>query len=128
LTSTCAGRRRASAPMSSWPGRSRPCTRSRRAAMVLRGCMRSCAARDPGPEVIFHSDRGCPVHLRRVRLPSPVNPRLDLQTWPSRAAARHTIVEYIGWFNSTRLAQHPGLSQRRRYQAATSEEVTEKVA
>jgi hypothetical protein len=59
LTSTCAGRRRASAPMSSWPGRSRPCTRSRRAAMVLRGCMRSCAARDPGPEVIFHSDRGC---------------------------------------------------------------------
>ena len=28
---------------------------------------------------------------------------LDQQLWPTRAAARHATVEYIGWFNGTRL-------------------------
>ena len=28
---------------------------------------------------------------------------LDLQAWPARAAARWAIVEYIAWYNGTRL-------------------------
>jgi putative transposase len=28
---------------------------------------------------------------------------LDLQPWPAKAGARRAIVEYIGWFNGTRL-------------------------
>jgi len=28
---------------------------------------------------------------------------LDLQAWPSKAAARRAIVEYIAWYNGTRL-------------------------
>jgi putative transposase len=28
---------------------------------------------------------------------------LDLQAWPTKAAARRAIVEYIGWYNGTRL-------------------------
>jgi transposase InsO family protein len=39
---------------------------------------------------------------------------LDLQPWPTWAAARRAIVEYIGWFNGTRLHSTPGLSQSRR--------------
>lgn len=26
-----------------------------------------------------------------------------LQPWPTRAAARHTVVKYIAWYNATRL-------------------------
>ena len=28
---------------------------------------------------------------------------IDTQPWPTRAAARRAIVEYIGWYNGTRL-------------------------
>jgi len=28
---------------------------------------------------------------------------LDLQAWPTKAAARRAIVEYIAWYNGTRL-------------------------
>jgi hypothetical protein len=35
----------------------------------------------------------------------------DHQAWPARAAARRAIVEYIGWYNGTRPAQHPRLPQ-----------------
>ena len=28
---------------------------------------------------------------------------IDLQAWPTRAMARRAAVEYIGWYNGTRL-------------------------
>ncbi len=28
---------------------------------------------------------------------------IDLQAWPTRAMARRAVVEYIGWYNGTRL-------------------------
>lgn len=28
---------------------------------------------------------------------------LDLQSWPTHALARRAVVEYIGWYNGTRL-------------------------
>ena len=88
------------------------------------------AARDPGPGVIFHSDRGCqytsaefaalasdcdvalsaaaPVNAGTTLSPnrffaSIKGELLDLQAWPTRAAARQAIVEYIAWYNGTRL-------------------------
>jgi transposase InsO family protein len=35
---------------------------------------------------------------------------LDLRPWPTRAAARRAIVEYIAWYNGTRL--HSALAYR----------------
>lgn len=35
---------------------------------------------------------------------------IDTRQWPTRAAARHAIVEYIGWYNGTRL--HSALGYR----------------
>jgi putative transposase len=35
---------------------------------------------------------------------------LDLQAWPTRAVARRAIVEYIAWYNGTRL--HSTLGHR----------------
>ena len=88
------------------------------------------AARDPGPGVIFHADRGCQytsaefaglasdyaVTLSHGRtgqcwdnalsesfFASIKGELLDLQTWPTRAVARRAIVEYIAWYNGTRL-------------------------
>jgi transposase InsO family protein len=35
---------------------------------------------------------------------------IDTQPWPTRAAARRAIVDYIGWYNGTRL--HSALGYR----------------
>ena len=88
------------------------------------------AARDPGPGVIFHSDRGCQytsaafaglasdcaVTLSHGRtgqcwdnalaesfFASIKGELLDLRAWPTRAMAGRAIVEYIGWYNGSRL-------------------------
>jgi transposase InsO family protein len=88
------------------------------------------AARDPDPGVIFHADRGCQytsaefaalasdhaVTLSHGRtgqcwdnalaesfFASIKGELLDAQAWPTQAMARRAIVEYIGWYNGTRL-------------------------
>ena len=88
------------------------------------------AARDPGPGVFFHADRGCQytsaefaalasecaVTLSHGRtgqcwdnalaesfFASIKGELLDLQAWPTMAMARRAIVEYIAWYNGTRL-------------------------
>jgi transposase InsO family protein len=88
------------------------------------------AARDPSPGVIFHSDRGCQytsaefaglasdyaVTLSHGRTGQCWDNALaesffasikgelpDLQPWPAKALARQAIVEYIAWYNGTRL-------------------------
>ena len=108
-----------------------------RTELVAGALSNAVAARDPGPGVIFHSDRGCQytsaafaslandhdVMLSHGRtgqcwdnalaesfFASIKGELLHLQAWPTKAAARRAIVEYIGWYNGTRL--HSSLGYR----------------
>jgi transposase InsO family protein len=101
-----------------------------RTELVSGALANAIAARDPAPGVIFHADRGCQytsaelaglasgwaVRLSHGRtgqcwdnalsesfFASIKGELLDLQAWPTKAAARRAIVEYIAWYNGTRL-------------------------
>jgi transposase InsO family protein len=101
-----------------------------RTELVSAALANAVAARDPGPGVIFHADRGCQytsaefaglardqaVTLSHGRtgqcwdnalsesfFASIKGELLDLQAWPTQAMARRAIVEYIAWYNGTRL-------------------------
>ena len=51
-----------------------------------------------------------------------------LQAWPARAAARRAIVEYISWYNGTRLHSTLGYQSPAEYEAATGKENLGQVA
>ncbi len=101
-----------------------------RTELVSDALANAVAARDPAPGVIFHSDRGCQYTsaafaalagdcdvtlslgrtgqcwdnaLSESFFASIKGELLDLQPWPTRARARRAIVEYIAWYNGTRL-------------------------
>jgi transposase InsO family protein len=101
-----------------------------RTELVSAALSDAIAARDPGAGVIFHSDRGCQYTsaefaslagdcqvslsvgrtgqcwdnaLSESFFASIKGELLDLQPWPTRAMARRAIVEYIAWYNGTRL-------------------------
>jgi transposase InsO family protein len=101
-----------------------------RTELVSAALSNAVAARGPAPGVIFHSDRGCQytsaefaglasdcaVTLSHGRtgqcwdnalsesfFASIKGELLDLHPWPAKAAARRAIVEYIAWYNGTRL-------------------------
>ena len=101
-----------------------------RTELVADALANAVAARDPAPSVIFHSDRGCQytsaafgalasdcaVTLSHGRtgqcwdnalsesfFASLKGELIDTRPWPTRAAAIRAIVEYIGWYNGTRL-------------------------
>jgi transposase InsO family protein len=113
------------------------------------------AARYPDPGVIFHSDRGCQYTsaafaelagdcqvtlsvgrkgqcwdnaLSESFFSSIKGELLDLQPWPTKAGARRAIVEYIGWFNGTRLHSALGYLSPAEFEATPSKEVLSKVA
>ena len=101
-----------------------------RTELVADALANAVAARDPLPGVIFHSDRGCQytsaayaalagdcqVKLSAGRkgqcwdnavaesfFASLKGELIDIQAWPTRAGACRAVVEYIAWYNGTRL-------------------------
>ena len=101
-----------------------------RTELVSAALANAIAARNPAPGVIFHADRGCQytsaefaglasdcaVTLSHGRtgqcwdnalsesfFASIKGELLHPQAWPTRAMARRAIVEYIAWYNGTRL-------------------------
>jgi transposase InsO family protein len=101
-----------------------------RTELVADALANAVAARNPGAGVIFHSDRGCQYTsaafaslagdcdvtlslgrtgqcwdnaLSESFFASIKGELLDHQAWPTKAAARRAIVEYIAWYNGTRL-------------------------
>jgi transposase InsO family protein len=52
----------------------------------------------------------------------------DTRAWPSRAAARQAIVEYIGWYNGTRLHSTLGYRSPAEFETSTGKEDIGQVA
>ena len=100
-----------------------------RTELVSDALTNALAAREPEPGVIFHSDRGCQYTSHEFAILADVydvrlsvgrtgscwdnalaeswfsslkTECIDRRTWPTRAAARAAVVDYISWFNSTR--------------------------
>jgi transposase InsO family protein len=126
-----------------------------RTELVADALANAVAARDPVPGVIFHSDKGCQYpsgdHARladdlEVALSTGRTGQcwdnalaesffaslkgecLDQQPWPTRAAARRATVEYIAWYNGTRLHSALGYRTPDEFETATEEEVIKQVA
>src|ERR671910_1361977 len=53
---------------------------------------------------------------------------LGQRPWPTRAAARRATVEYIAWFNGTRLHSALGYLTPDEFETATDEEIVKQVA
>ena len=126
-----------------------------RSELVAGALTNAVAARDPAPGVIFHADRGCQytssdyallagdlaVRLSTGRtgqcwdnalaesfFASLKGECLDLQLWPTRAAARRATVEYIAWYNGTRLHSALGYQTPDEFESITRKEVTAQAA
>ena len=126
-----------------------------RAELACDALTNAIAARDPAPGVIFHADRGCQytssdyatlagdleVRLSTGRtgqcwdnalaesfFASLKGECLDRQPWPTRAGARRATVDYIAWYNGTRLHSALGYQTPDEYESITRKEVTAQAA
>jgi transposase InsO family protein len=126
-----------------------------RSELVADALANAVAARDPVPGVVFHSDKGCQytsgeyatlavdleVTLSTGRtgqcwdnalaesfFASLKGECLDQQPWPTRAAARRATVEYIAWYNGTRLHSALGYRTPDEFETATDQESIKQVA
>ncbi|MFC8209057.1 MULTISPECIES: IS3 family transposase [Streptomyces] len=117
-----------------------------RTELVADALTAACRQRRPGHPVIFHSDRGCQYTSRELAsLAAELNVHLsvgrtgqcwdnavaesffatikrellDTNTWPSRAAARTAIFDFIeGWYNLHRLHSSLGYRSPAEYETA----------
>jgi transposase InsO family protein len=126
-----------------------------RTALVADALTNAVAARDPAPGLVFHADRGCQytsgdyatladdlaVILSRGRtgqcwdnalaesfFSALKGECLDQQPWPTRAAARHATVEYIAWYNGTRLHSALGYMTPDEFETTSRQEALMQVA
>jgi transposase InsO family protein len=126
-----------------------------RTELVADALVNAVAARDPAPGVVFHADRGCQYTsgdyatladdlavilssgrtgqcwdnaLAESFFASLKGECLDQQPWPTRAAARHATVEYIAWYNGTRLHSALGYMTPDEFETPTGKEALAQVA
>jgi transposase InsO family protein len=126
-----------------------------RTELVADALVNAVAARDPAPGVVFHADRGCQYTsgdyatladdlavilssgrtgqcwdnaLAESFFASLKGECLDQQPWPTRAAARRATVEYIAWYNGTRLHSALGYMTPDEFETATGKEALAQIA
>ena len=126
-----------------------------RTSLVADALANAVAARDPAPGVIFHSDRGCQYTsaefagladdcqvvlslgrtgqcwdnaLAESFFASLKGELTGIRPWPTRAAARRAVVEYIGWYNGTRLHSTLGYRTPAEFETSTEKEHLRQVA
>ena len=122
-----------------------------RTELVADALVNAVAARDPAPGVVFHADRGCQYTsgayarladdlavilssgrtgqcwdnaLAESFFASLKGECLDQQPWPTRAAARRATVEYIAWYNGTRLHSALGYMTPDEFETASRQEAS----
>jgi transposase InsO family protein len=126
-----------------------------RTSLVADALANAVAARDPDAGVIFHSDRGCQYTsaefadladdyqvvlslgrtgqcwdnaLAESFFAALKGELIDIRPWPTRAAARRAVVEYIGWYNGTRLHSTLGYRSPAEFEASAGKEDLGQVA
>jgi transposase InsO family protein len=126
-----------------------------RTELVADALGNAVATRDPAPGVLFHSDRGCQYTstafadladdcqvvlslgrtgqcwdnaLAESFFASLKGELTDTRPWPTRAAARRAIVDYIGWYNGTRLHSTLGYRSPAEFEASAGKDGLQQVA
>jgi len=126
-----------------------------RTSLVADALANAVATRSPDSGVIFHSDRGCQYTsagfadladdyqvvlslgrtgqcwdnaLAESFFASLKGELTDIRPWTTRAAARRAVVEYIGWYNGTRLHSTLGYRSPAEFEASAGKENLGQVA
>jgi transposase InsO family protein len=126
-----------------------------RTDLVSDALVNAVATRDPAPGVIFHADRGTQYTSTDLALlagdlevvlssgrtgqcwdnalaesffASLKGECLDQQPWPTRTTARRASVDYIAWYNGTRLHSALGYRTPDEFETLTNEEDLRQVA